>query len=237
MKKTLSSVLCLVSALAVLAFPAHGQRRRSTGRPTAAQAKPLPPKEVSTNDLPDAGSVKDGIYTNDYFGMEVTVPEGWRVADEESSRQLNRQAAEVMAGDSQDMQKRLRRAEGQTINLFTIAKYLRPEGAGKSVSVRGAAEPVPAGLIETGEDYLDQVRRLLERTAVKPEFDGPVTKEMIGGAEFATMHLRMNYYGTVATQKLSATIRKGHAIILTRAYLDEEGARAVEEVMKTIKFK
>ncbi|HEY9403333.1 MAG TPA: hypothetical protein VIQ24_11755 [Pyrinomonadaceae bacterium] len=236
MKKTLISVLCLIAALAVLAFPAHGQRRRSPGRPTT-QAKPLPPKESITNTLPDGGSVKDGVYTNEYFGLEFIVPEGWRVADEESRRQLNRQASEVMAGDSKDMQKLLRRAEGQTINLFTIAKFLPPESDGRTVTMRGAAEPVQTWLFKTGEEYLGQVRRILERTAVKPEYDGPVTKEIIGGVEFATMHLRMNYYGAIVKQKLSVTIRKGHAIILTKSYLDEEGAQVIEEVAKTIKFK
>lgn len=135
------------------------------------------------------------------------------------------------------MRKRLQRAQNQTINLFTIAKFLTPESAGKGVSMRGAAEPVPAWLFKTGEEYLGQVRRLLERTAVKPEFEGPVTKEIIGGVEFATVNVRMNYYGVITTQKLSATIRKGHALILTRSYMDEQGAQAIEEIVKTFKFK
>jgi hypothetical protein len=240
MKKTVISVLCLVAAaLAVLAIPAHGQRKRSPKRtpPRVERLPPSPPKEYIANALPDSGSVNDGVYTNEYFGMELTVLEGWRAADEESRKQLNRRSAEVMAGDSEGMKRLLRQAEGQTINLFTLARILPPESEGRTVTVVAAAEPVPVWLVKTGEEYLGQVKRLLERTAVKPEFEGPVTKENIGGVEFATMHLRMNYYGTFVTQKLSATIRKGHAIILTRAYLDEQGAQAVAEVIRTIKFK
>lgn len=239
MKKLISISCLIVAVLALLASPAHGQRKRSPKRPAtpASRQPPTPQKEFITEALPEFSSVEDGVYTNEYFGLELTVPDGWRVADDESSKQLNRKSAEIMAGDSQDMKKLLRQAEGQTINLFTLGKLPQPGSAGGAVSIVGAAEPVPAWLVKTGEEYLGQVRRLLERTAVKPEFEGPVTKENIGGVEFATMHLRMNYFGTYVTQKLSATIRKGHAVILTRAYVDEQGAQAVAEVIKTIKFK
>ncbi len=242
----LLTVSCLVLALATPLQSAHGQQRkqqqqrRRAPRPIAqvrAIPPPSPPKEFIANVPPGSGTFKDGVYSNEYFGLQFTVPAGWRVADEQAARQLRQKGAEFMARDSPGLKPLMQQAETQTVSLFTIGKILPAESGGSTVMIAGVAEAVPTWLFTSGEEYLGQVKRLLLQTATKPEFDGPVTKENIGGVEFATMRVRISLNGISVNQLMSATIRKGHAVVLTRGYKDEQGKQAVDEAIKSITFK
>src|SRR4026208_2516874 len=46
----------------------------------------------------DAGSVKDSTYTNSYFGMQLRIPEGWEVQDNEATRALLERGKALAAG-------------------------------------------------------------------------------------------------------------------------------------------
>ncbi len=244
MKKTLlTAALCLSFALAAspLSQPAHGQQRKRSPKRPMTRATRLPRKEyVATAPLPDSGTLRDGIYTNEYFGLEITVPEGWRVLDDETSKQLGQRGGELMAGDSKDMKNLLQQAQTRTVYLFTFFKPIPAEGEGGTPTralIVGVAEPILPGIIDSGEEYLDQVKILLGQAALKSEFDGPTVKESIGGVEFATQQVRQTYLGVVLKQKLSATIRRRHAIIMTRVYTNEAGEQVADDVIRTIKFK
>lgn len=240
MRDPLFTLLCLFLALTVILPPAQAQRKKKRRSPARGvlRAQGLPPKEYITTALPEASFIENGVYMNPYFGLEVTVPSGWTALDDDSSKQFNQRGGELMAGDSPELKKMLEQGRRQTVNLFTLIKPLPAESGGSNsgVTVIAVAEPVPA-FVRNGEEYVTQVKLLLESAAVKPEFDGPITKETIGGVEFATQQLRITHLGLVVRQKLSATIRLEHAIVLTRAYTTDRGAEVLDEVLRTIKFK
>ena len=242
MKKTVFSVLCVFLAFAAILPPVQAQQKKRRTSPARGviQRQQLPPKEYIATVLPISGSITGGVYTNEYLGLRLRIPDGWSVVDADTSQQLNQKGGELMAGDSKELKSLMEESQTRIIQLFTLIKQLPPEspgGAPTGAMVIAVATPVPAELFKSGEAYIEVAKYLLERTAVKPEFDGPVTKEMLGGIEFATQHLHINHLGAVIKQKLSATILKGHAVVLTRVYLNDLGEQSHDEVIRAMKFK
>jgi hypothetical protein len=234
MNKIVVSTLWRVVFIAVCCcLPVAAQTRR----PPAKQTPP-PPKEYTAESLgADQGQVVGSIYTNDYFGVHLTIPEGWRVADEAGTRQINETGAKLMAGDSAEKRARLEEAAKKTLSLLTIGKPISTAAGVESAILILAAEPIPACLIKTPQEYLGHAKRLLPSSAMKMKVGEEIRTETIGGVEFAYFELESEQPGGVVKQKYYATLKKGYALLVISTYSSDKSLQAIEEVLKSVKIK
>ncbi|HEX8131653.1 MAG TPA: hypothetical protein VF527_21330 [Pyrinomonadaceae bacterium] len=186
---------------------------------------------------PDAGQVVGSTYTNAFFGLQLTIPEGWRVADEAATRQIDQQGADLIAGDSEEKRAQLKAAASKTSNLLTMGKVISVGGATESAVLIFGAEAVPVWLIKTPQEYIGQARRLLQTSAMPVKVEEGTRSETIGGVEFSVLDVSSEQPGGIVRQHYYATLRKGYALFIISTFASNQGTEAIGEVLKSVKFK
>lgn len=222
-------------AVAALCFCLPVAAQNGAGART--QATPPPEKSRTDRIVPDKGQVVGSTYTNEYFGLQLTIPEGWRIADDAVKRQMDEEGAALVAGDSAERRAQLKEAASKNINLLTIGKVLPAKGGSESAMLIMAAEAVPAWLLKTPHEYIGQVRRLLESSAMRMNVEAGTRSETIGGVEFAVIDVSSEQPGGLIKQKYYAMLKKGYALVIISTFASDQSSQAIAEVLKSVKFK
>ncbi|HEX8636142.1 MAG TPA: hypothetical protein VF703_18625 [Pyrinomonadaceae bacterium] len=203
-----------------------------------ARTQPAPAKKLSVGgNAPGAGRVVGANYVNDFFGFQLTIPTGWRIADEDAARKIDQQGADLVAGDSAERRARLRAAASKNINLITMGTIIMAGGAGESALLIVGAEAIPAWLIKTPQEYMGQARRLLESSAMPVQVAAGTRSETIGGMEFAVIDVSSEQASGTIRQHYYATLKKGYALFFISTYGGDLSEKAIEDVLKSVKFK
>jgi hypothetical protein len=211
--------------------------------PVAAQkgrgAQPKPPEKKSSAGgiVPDEGRVAGATYTNGFFGLSLTIPEGWRVADKAIAQQIDRQGADLVAGDSAEKRARLREAASKNINLITMGKLIPVGDMSESALLIVGAEAVPTWLVKTPQEYVSHARRLLQSSAMPVKVEPGTRSETIGGVEFVVLDVSSEQPGGLVKQHYYATLKKGYALFFITTFAGERSAQAITEVLKSVTFK
>ena len=73
---------------------------------------------------PTAGTIENGVYNNEYFGLTLELPKEWSIQDEEANKELSEFGYKMIAGDDENMEKSLKAAaENQQIMFFSASRY------------------------------------------------------------------------------------------------------------------
>lgn len=184
----------------------------------------------------DLGSVVDGVYKNDYFGVTVDLPKDWEVQDGEVMKELMEIGKDVIAGDDESKKKQLEIAELKVLNLLMVSQYPLGE-VEPNPSVIVLAEKVSKLQgISSGEDYLLANKKVLESTGIPYEFN-EITTTNIGGKEFHVMVLTVEIdTDFIMTQKYYSTVFNGYAFNFITTAEDDETIAATDQVVQSAKF-
>ncbi|HEX8160946.1 MAG TPA: hypothetical protein VF538_03545 [Pyrinomonadaceae bacterium] len=223
-----------LAAAALLCPPTPAQ----SGQKRNADPAPPPPKPLAYGDpvTAKAGRLEGSTYTNDYFGLRLTVPEGWRVADAQGVEQIKERGAEALSGGSPEKLAQASAEAKRIVNLITIGELARDERGASTAMLLIAAEPVASWLITSGRDYNEVVKRQLLGSSAKYVIDESGGSESVGGVEFAVLTSHCESADGTVRQKFYSAVRKGHALFMVSTYLSDKGARDIAEVLKTVKF-
>ncbi|HEX8291000.1 MAG TPA: hypothetical protein VF570_04540 [Pyrinomonadaceae bacterium] len=232
MKRHLTKTLLTVTLLAA-AVPARAQ----TG---GAQPPPRPAASAVPADTPDDhGRLEGGTYTNGFFGVSFTVPQGWVAQDLAAKQRILDMGKEVVSEGAPE-----KKAEGieaslkRTYFLLSVSKYdLTRPPPGFNALMMCMAERVPTAVIKTGEDYIASMIRITEGTAAKIELTGPLRTERVGGVPFTVADAKLLMPSGSAAQKYYVMVKNGYAFTLGYSYVDEADAKAFADVIKSVKFK
>lgn len=184
------------------------------------------------------GQIKDGIYTNSYFNMEMPLPDKWVVQNREQITRIEEKGREIVAGDDKDLQRALKNGTLTSATLMVLYKYELGSAVDYNPSFSMVAEKVSEapGIVD-GADYLFNVRRLLQRSAVKIKCeDGDFTPVTIGGEQFYMLKASMDYMGLTIRQQYYSTVKNGFALSMVVAFIDEDQKAELEKIIGTIKF-
>jgi hypothetical protein len=69
------------------------------------------------------GTMKDGTYTNEFFGISFSIPDGWTVATNEEMDRITNMGSEVAAGNNEDLKKELERGNVKVLDLLFAFRY------------------------------------------------------------------------------------------------------------------
>lgn len=215
----------LFTMLVLLSTHAHA-RAQTTPTPTRADA------------APERGSLDGSVYANDFFGLTLTLPAGWKVQGE-AFREKNREAGRKLfdAGD-RAAQARLEEAAGNTLNLLTAYQYPVGSAVHFNPAFLCAAEKIPASAAgATGADYMEVLKQTLRYSRAPVTVERDVYAEQVGGETFAVIDITTRFPDAVGRQRYYAHIRRGHALSLVLTYLTDEQLRALEAVVKSVRFR
>ena len=217
----------LVTALILLSPPAHARAQTGT-----------PPTTTPAAAAPDHGSLDGNAYMNDYFGLTLTLPEGWKVHGE-AVRERNREAGRKLF-DTRDpaAQARLEQAVGNTLNLLTAYQY--PVGAAVhfNPAFLCAAEKIPPAAAEATEaDYMEVLKKTFGHSQAPITIDRDVYTEQVGGETFSVIDITTKFPNAVGHQRYYTRIRRGYALSLVLTYLTDEQLRTLTGVVSSVRFR
>jgi hypothetical protein len=185
----------------------------------------------------DYGSVKDGLYTNNFFDIQVDVPKDWKVQSQEQSEAMMKQGAEAVAGDNKRMKAALKASEVNTASLLTVFQHDPGAAVEYNPNFMLVAENLKAFPgIKTGKEYLFQTRKILSTAQVNYTYmDEDFKKEDINGIEFYVMNVRIDIGGGTVQQSYLATVKDGFALGFIYSWHNDEEKAKLEKIKNSIK--
>lgn len=236
MKRLLTATL--ISALSLAAADAARAQAGGSNQPPASHGR-LPPVNVPSQVPVSQGWLEGGTYTNDFFGLSLTVPPGWVALDVAAQQAVLNAGREVIEdGATQRKKAGIEASINRTHFLLSVSKYdlnKPPQGFNAMLSL--VAERVPTAVIKTGEDYIAAMLRTAQGSAAQIELSGATRTERFGGVPFTVADAKLTTPSAVAAQKYYVTIRNGHALLFGYTYVDEADTKAFAGIMNSVKFK
>jgi hypothetical protein len=184
------------------------------------------------------GTLEYGVYTNEYFGMRVEVPDGWHALDDESRKELMQKGKKMIAGGDKNLEAAIDASELDSVNLFTV--YEHPPGTPVSYNPSLACVAEKVGHlpgIKRGSDYLFHMNQVLERSRMNIEITDDIYSEDIGGVSFDVQEMELNVSGFRIRQKYYAAIIKDYALGIVMSSTTDEEQEALEEILATMELK
>jgi hypothetical protein len=222
--KTAISAVLLLSSIAGVA----GCDIRAT-----AQTPPPAPKPI------DLGRVEAGKYVNDFFGLSLSIPQGWAVQGAFEKRVIVEYGKQTLETNADERKKVGVEADlARSAFLLSLTKYpLYPPPTDFNAHFALVAERIPTAVVKTGSDYFDAMLRTAQGSGAKLEPRGPVRSLKLGGVAFSVMDAKVTVTRGVVAAKFYVTLRKGYAFLFTFEYNDEDDAQSFEGIMNSVRFK
>ena len=210
----------------------------SPSTPVHAQAGAAPATTHDAAAAPDRGSLDGGAYTNDFFGLTLRLPEGWK-AHGEAVREKNKEAGRKLfdAGDPA-ARARLEKGVGNTLNLLTAYQYPLGAAVHFNPAFLCAAEKIPdAASAATDADYMAVLKQTFRYSQAPINVDRDVYTEQVGGLPFSVIDITTKFPDAVGHQRYYAHIRRGYALTLVLTYLTDEQLRTLDGVVRSVRFR
>lgn len=185
----------------------------------------------------DYGSIKENVYSNDFFDLEITFPANWVVQDQEQVAQMTQYGKEVLSGDDAVLKTVIKASEINSANLLTIFKYEFGAPVDYNPNLVVVAENIQnASGIKRGKDYLFHSKKLLEQSQLEYTFDKDIYTQGIGSKEFDMMETNLFYIGQDITQEYICTIVNGFSLVFIISYTTEEERRELQSIIEGIRI-
>jgi hypothetical protein len=185
----------------------------------------------------DFGTFNKSVYTNNYFGLTVTIPADWSIQDQEAQRRIMKLGGKMVAGDDKNLKSLMKASELKTVNLFAAFKYPAGTPVAFNPSIMALAEKVsqlPG--IKRGKDYLFFARQILESGQMQVSFPKEIYTERLGGVDFDVMDLELSVRGITIKEKYYAAIIKGYALSFIVAFTNDEEESSDQKILNIVTF-
>jgi hypothetical protein len=186
---------------------------------------------------PDNGDVKDGIYSNAFFGLAYTYPKGWVVhgaATKERIMELGKERArksEAMSDAAAEVM------DKHTYQLLTVFRYaLGTPDVKDNALIQVVAEDVRhAPAITDGKVYLEYTRELMRKLGLQPLQETP-TPVVYSGRKFFRQDFEQTVEGMTIQLTFLVIIERGYALAFIFTGLERKGVDATLKTMDSLSF-
>jgi len=188
---------------------------------------------------PEAGSVSDNVYTNNYFGFTYEFPKGWSAPGEATSKYLKEMRKAVTTGGDATKAALFDVAEKRTHQLLTLLEHPVGTPGATDASIYVVAEDISyAPGIQKPSDYLLNTKAGL----VKQRPDLKVLREptdgTYGGKPFARMETSVEKSSDLTLYTgYAATIINSQAILFLFASNKPTQLASLMDTLNTLQFK
>ena len=204
---------------------------------TKTAPSPTASAAPSSNVQIDVGKFADGVYTNKYFKLKVTMPKDWHALSDAQRMQMMKVGANMLAKGDKRMMSMLKASEVRTLNLFSFFQHKIGARVKFNPSLLGVAENIAfAPGVTDGKAYLQHAKALLQRANMPFKVKDGFTKKSIGAKEFDVMEVHAHVKGMDITQKYMAYVDRGFAVAFVISYLDDQQKAALENALKAVEF-
>ncbi|MBI1178325.1 hypothetical protein GC207_12890 [bacterium] len=186
----------------------------------------------------DYGTVKDSVYHNEYFGLNLTLPSEWSVQDQQMRQRVAEKGVKMIAGDDKNFKAALKASEQQTVYLLMAFQHPLGSPVAYNPSIMCLAERVRdmPGIVR-GKDYLFHAKQLMESGQMKVQFPKDASIAKLGGVDFDVMQTLMTVGPITVKQKYYAAITKGYALVFIVSFTTGEQESVLDGIVERVSFK
>ncbi len=232
MRTTFTACIASVGLIVVLGTLGCQKPAPKAGDKAASQPENKAASEVGY------GTLAGHTYTNDYFGLTISIPDDWYIQSREEAEELSRigTAAATAKGANQNLKAAMEASQTRTFTL--VSAFRHPPGTpglfNSSVIILAERVKHLPG-IRSGAEYCAQMKQGLEMTAMKYEFDAVESGLKIGSLDAHCLPARMNVGVIEVRQRYYATRYKDYVLALIVSYSNDAEREEAEKILADIK--
>ena len=183
------------------------------------------------------GSFEDGVYSHDYLGFSLRLPNGWHIQSEAQLQAQTKMGQDLIAGDDELLKRQMKASEQQSVSLFSVFQHPIGKTPDFNPSISGVAEQVSlASGVKSGADYHKFAKDLLAKGQMDYSFPTPVYSISLGGKNFDVLHAEINFQGVVIRQKYYAFLIEDYVLLFVTSYGNDQQDKMLESILQEIKF-
>lgn len=236
-----AAAVIVFAAPSILCPAALAQKKQQPPRPKPAPAARRPAQGIviTRPDLrPDAGQVAGQIYTNKFFGLSMTFPDGWLILSESGKADIMEGGKQFITGTPAE-RVQLERSLARTHNLFSLMEGTPAQAGQVPASLMCVAETLPVVNMTAGA-YLKVMRDMMmprmSAQGLRYEVADDISPERLGGAEFAALRFKVTTPTGEGWQEYHVAIKGGHALGFILTYASDSQRSAMRGALDSIKF-
>jgi len=185
------------------------------------------------------GEIKDNVYTNEYFGLEAKLPEGWVNLDRETIDEITKVGNELVSnGDEKKKEQLEKLSEQKALTYLMQYKYeMGHVGVNPGLSIGSEKLSFLQG-INSSEKYLGILQEQLKVIEAIPyNVSDEIVIKTINDVEWSLLEASADFgNGIVLYQETYCVLREGYAIYVTVYYTDEEGKEEAAQFIEDLKI-
>lgn len=185
----------------------------------------------------DFGKTGKGIYTNDFFELEVNFNADWIVQDKQQLNQLVEMGTEMVTGDDQSFKSAVKASMVNVAYLLTVFKHElgAPVDFNPSFMIVAENTQLHPG-IKKGSDYLFHTKKLLEQSQMAYYFEKEMFERRIGSKTFHILEAKIDHTNQTIIQEYISTVTNGFTLSFIISFTSEDDREELYEVLENIKM-
>ncbi len=233
MRKTITACIAAVGLLNALGTLGCG----TSGTPPGATSVSQPENKASSEI--GYGTLLGHTYSNDYFGLSVSIPDEWYIQNREEAAEVLRIGKAVTLGQGVDPNFKAAVEASQTNTLQLLSAFRHPPGTPGLVSnptvsiIAERVKHLPG--IRSGAEYCAMLKQSLGQSAIKTESDAVLSGLKIGSLDAHCLPARMTVGTIVIQQRFYATRYKDYVLAVIVSYSADEELLTAEKILSEIK--
>ena len=188
----------------------------------------------------DYGKTENGVYTNKYFGMEITIPDHWIIQTKGQVDSIMNKGKKILEEKNKEIASHVEKVLEHSPTLLMVFKY-PPASAiiGYNPYFMIMSEKLnPLSGINTGIDYLENERKLTEQAKIGYHASSDYSVKKIGEKEFDVLRFTRAVGEQMDVQRVfNVRIEKGFALNIILSYASAKQEEELMDVLRHIKFK
>jgi hypothetical protein len=220
------SVLALAALLAIAGCDQSASSSSSTAAPGARVRE-----DIGT------GALSGQTYTHDFFGLSVTIPDGWHISNQTENDELIEIGSDVAAAGDQGRKAVIRAAIPRTLMMITAFEHPPGTPVPFNANIIVMAESV-RGLpgVKSGREYLQHLQTGLAGTELPYELDPIEEGHKLGTLAAHCLPAKLSVMGNTVKQRYYATRISDYAIAVILSYQSDEQLAALENIVTGMKL-
>ena len=206
---------------------------------SAAQQVVTPPAQTKASLQPDAGSVSNNVYTNEFFRFSYAFPADWYAQSQKEQKQVAEEGHKAIHGENPEKSEEHQEAMKSTWTLFGAVKDLKAGPSGPSVQIVAfnlKGDPT----FKNPADVLSGIGEALKARGA--ELVQKPTESSVAERKFFTMKMKIDNPDPAASPRTiyyaaSMTVEQGYALAW---FLFSDSPSSLQELLEglnQVKFK
>jgi hypothetical protein len=186
----------------------------------------------------DYGKTENGVYTNNYFGIEVTIPDYWIVQSKEQVDQLIGKGVKFLE-ENKEVASHVKKNREKTVILLAVFKYpMDSVNNGYNPFIMILAEKLTSlSGIKTGIDYLENEKEFIKQAKIGYNVISDYSARTMGGKEFDVLRFTKAIGEQMDVKRVyHVRIEKEYALNVLVSFAFEKQEKELMDVLEKIKF-